>query len=47
MVGDATWGGWSLDKTSVMIRSTDNPDVFTYTGYLTADKEFKFLTEAH
>lgn len=47
VVGDATWGGWSLDKTSVMIRSTDNPDVFTYTGYLTADKEFKFLTEAH
>ncbi len=45
IVGDATWGGWSLDRTSVMVKESE--DVFTYTGYLTADKEFKFLTEAH
>ncbi len=44
VVGDATWGGWSLDRTSVMIKNSD--DVFSYTGYLEADKEFKFLTEA-
>lgn len=46
VIGDATWGGWSLDKSSVMVQSKENPDVFTYTGFLTADKEFKFLTEA-
>lgn len=44
IVGDATWGGWSLDKTSVMVKKSD--EVFTYTGFLNADKEFKFLTEA-
>lgn len=44
IVGDATWGGWSLDKTSVMVRKSDC--LFTYTGYLKAESEFKFLTEA-
>ena len=46
VVGDATWGGWSLDQTAVMVKTGDNPEIFTYTGYLNADKEFKFLTEA-
>lgn len=45
VAGDATWGGWSLDKTAVMIKTSDNPEIFTYTGYLYANKEFKFLTE--
>lgn len=45
VVGDATWGGWSLDRTAVMIRDTGNPDVFRYTGWLEADKEFKFLAQ--
>lgn len=46
VVGDATWGGWSLDRTSVMLQQAGEPDVFRYTGWLEADKEFKFLTEA-
>ena len=46
VVGDATWGGWSLDRTSVMVRDSSDPDVFRYTGRLEADKEFKVLTDA-
>lgn len=46
VVGDATWGGWSLDRTSVMISDSKNSDVFRYTGWLEADKEFKFLAQA-
>lgn len=43
VVGDATWGGWSLANTSVMKKIGDNR--FSYIGYLNANKEFKFLTE--
>ena len=46
VVGDATWGGWSLDRTSVMIPDSDGGDIFRYTGWLEADKEFKFLAQA-
>ncbi len=46
VVGEATWGGWSLDRTSVMMRDAANPDIFRYTGWLEADKEFKFLAQA-
>lgn len=46
VVGDATWGSWSLDRTSVMMRDAANPDIFRYTGWLEADKEFKFLAQA-
>lgn len=46
VVGDATWGGWSLDRTSVMIRDNAESDIFRYTGWLEADKEFKFLAQA-
>lgn len=46
IVGDATWGGWSLDRTSVMLRDNSNENVFRYTGWLEADKEFKFLARA-
>lgn len=46
VVGDATWGGWSLDRTSVMIPDSEKNNVFRYTGWLEADKEFKFLAQA-
>ncbi len=46
VIGDATWGGWSLDRSAVMVKQSDSPEIFTYTGYLNANKEFKFLTEA-
>lgn len=46
IVGDASWGGWSLDRTAVMVKTGESPEIFTYTGFLKADKEFKFLTEA-
>lgn len=46
VVGDATWGGWSLDRISVMIPDSNDGDVFHYTGWLEADKEFKFLAQA-
>lgn len=46
IVGDAAWGGWALDRTAVMLRDAGNPDIFRYTGWLEADKEFKFLAQA-
>lgn len=46
VVGDATWGKWSLDRTSVMVRDNDNDNIFRYTGWLEADQEFKFLAQA-
>lgn len=45
VVGDAVWGGWSLDNAAMMVQSAQNAKVFTYTGYLKANAEFKFLTE--
>lgn len=47
VVGEATWGKWSLDRTSVMVRDDKDENVFRYTGWLEADKEFKFLAQAH
>lgn len=44
IIGDATPGGWSHDGALLMNRSNDNPDLFVYTGYLTADANFKFTT---
>lgn len=46
VVGDATWGKWSLDRTSVMLRDKADTDVFRYCGWLEADREFKFLAQA-
>ena len=46
VVGDATWGKWSVDRTSVMLRDNGNENIFRYTGWLEADKEFKFLAQA-
>lgn len=43
VVGDGVWGGWTLDRTAVMVRDAADPDVFRYTGWLNPDAEFKFL----
>ena len=40
MVGDAVSGGWDLNSVPMM---NQNGNVFTYTGWIEADKEFKFL----
>ncbi|MCR5076871.1 MAG: SusF/SusE family outer membrane protein [Prevotella sp.] len=45
IVGEAVWGGWSIDNSTVMLQSGDNADVFSATVHLDANKEFKFLTE--
>lgn len=45
VVGDATWGGWNPENASVMVAEPGLPDVFSYTGHLEADKEFKFITK--
>lgn len=44
IIGDATPAGWSIDNALVMIQSPENPDIFTYTGYLKADADFKFTS---
>jgi len=44
IVGDAVWGGYSIDNSIVMVNSADAPDVFKATVHLDASKEFKFLT---
>ena len=44
IVGEAVWGGWSIDNSIVMLNSTENPDVFKATVNLNANKNFKFLT---
>lgn len=44
IIGDATPAGWSIDNALVMIQSLENPDIFTYTGYLKADADFKFTS---
>lgn len=46
IVGDAVWGGWTIDNSIVMFNSTENPDVFKATVNLKANSDFKFLTEA-
>lgn len=40
MVGDAVSGGWDLNSVPMM---NQDGNVFTYTGWIEADKEFKFL----
>ncbi|GAB1414686.1 hypothetical protein MASR2M117_00920 [Paludibacter sp.] len=46
IVGEAVWGGWSTDNSAVMLQKNEDPSVFIYTGWIVADKEFKFLTQA-
>ena len=44
IIGEAVWGGWSIDNSIVMLNSTENPDVFKATVNLNANGTFKFLT---
>ena len=44
IVGEAVWGGWSIDNSIVMFNSTENPDVFKATVNLNQKGTFKFLT---
>ena len=44
IVGEAVWGGWSIDNSIVMLTRTENPDVFKATVKLNANGTFKFLT---
>lgn len=44
ILGDATPYGWSLNDMSALQSTEENPDIYTGTIYLKADKEFKFLT---
>ena len=44
IVGEAVWGGWSIDNSIVMLNSTENPDVFKAIVNLNANGTFKFLT---
>ena len=44
IVGEAVWGGWSIDNSIVMLNSTENPDVFKATVNLNQYGTFKFLT---
>ena len=44
IVGEAVWGGWSIDNSIVMFNSTENPDVFKATVNLNQNGSFKFLT---
>ena len=45
LAGDATPWGWSLDDASCIAATAENPDIYTGTLYLVADKDFKFLTK--
>lgn len=42
VIGDATHGGWDLNKSSEMVQTADG--CFTYTGYISSDGSFKFLS---
>lgn len=44
IVGDAVWGGWTIDNSVQMLNSTEQPDVWKATVYLKANSGFKFLT---
>ena len=44
IVGEAVWGGWTIDNSVQMLNTTEQPDVWKATVYLNANKEYKFLT---
>ncbi|MCH4154925.1 MAG: SusF/SusE family outer membrane protein [Muribaculaceae bacterium] len=46
VVGEATWGGWSYDNAALMHNTSEAPHAFTYTGWMEANKDFKFLCQA-
>ncbi len=45
VVGAAVFCGWNPQNAAMMVRKENNSNVFTYTGWLKADEEFKFLTQ--
>lgn len=44
IVGPATWGGWAASNSCVMVPVDGQEGVYTFTGYLKANEEFKFIT---
>ena len=44
IVGEAVWGGWSIDNSVMMLNTAENPDVFKATVNLNQNGTFKFLT---
>ena len=44
IVGEAVWGGWSIDNSVVMLNNESEPDVFKATVQLKETGTFKFLT---
>ncbi len=42
IIGSATPGGWEIADGLLMVQEPENPEIFTYTGWLSADGEFKF-----
>ena len=47
IVGEAVYCGWNEKNAVMMQRADAGSNVFTYTGWLTADKDFKFITECN
>lgn len=46
VAGSSVWGGWSTDNSAVMLQDANDPTVFVYTGWINANEDFKFLTQA-
>lgn len=44
IVGDGVQAGWDLEKSTALLATTSNPDVYTGTVYLEGGKDFKLLT---
>ena len=44
IVGEGVCCGWSASSSPVMIVDEDNPSIYHYTGWIEANKEFKFIT---
>ena len=44
IVGEAVWGGWTIDNSVEMLNTTEQPDVWKAMVYLKANSDFKFLT---
>ena len=45
IVGEAVWGGWSIDNSIVMFNSTENPDVYKATTNRNQKRRIKFLRQ--
>ena len=44
IIGSATPGNWSINDGLLMVQDPENENVFSYTGYLSADGTFKFTS---